>query len=928
MARLTAMVALALVASLCVRGAEVVVPNAGFEEGPADQPAQWSWSLGEGGQGSAAVETEVVHGGRRAYRVIRSGVVGYTDLCSDLFPVEAGKVYTVSAWVYPRRHVRRGVYFMVNQFPAGSADGQLPNTFGSTTEPLVGGEWRQVEVQVEVRPGNDRLRLHCIQAFTPSDVTWDDVRVSLAGDTPAPRYEPASPEPLPDLAAAQAVVRQRTRATARVEVRGGRPRLVVDGQVLPWAFYVGPPFNWEAGAQIADFRDAGVRVFLVPLILGRDVYPGRGPWLGPGQYDFSGVDDVLWRALRVDPQAYVLFYMGCDAYRSWGADNPDEVTRDQNGAKAIVGMHPKRWGGDPQPGERFGPSIVSLKLRQDTAAALRELVRHVEASEAGKAVIGYDLCGYNDGQWFHWEGLGDGAIHLADYAPGAIASFREWLGRRYRGDEGALRLAWRQPLVTFATAQPPRGERMLADGFLLDPVTQTDIADFSRFHSDGVAETVDFLAGVVKEATPRPILCGTYYEDITCNSNSHISLRLHLQSPAMDYLTGPAAYSIRLPGYSGAVRSVFGSTLLHGKVYLTEQDWRSFRSAPDGPAENFAWGRAETAEIHNAMVRRECGMMLAFGLGTWWYDMSGGWFHDAGIMAGIAEAVRAFQLELATDRTPSADLAVVVSEDSNHWVTPKAQGQARFQGILEQIHQLNTSGVPYRLYLQADLADPRLPRHRAYLFLNAYRVDADEQRAIKALKGEGRTLIFLQAPGAIVAGDAAQAISELTGIRVAKAQGVREPGLEAIEVDHPLVRGLDGYLGTCTWPTDAPCFAVTDPQATAIARYRGTAQTAAAVRDLDTWRSVFIGVPGLTDAFVHNLAEVAGCWCAAAAGDAVYASDRFLTVHAIFPGTKALRLLRPARVTDLTTGQVLAERTDRLEVAMKRGETRWFVLAE
>jgi len=927
MARRSAVIALALAAALWARGADAPVPNAGFEDGP-DGLVPWSWSLGEAGRGSSQVETETVHGGRRAFRVTKLGVVGYADLRSGMVPVESGKVYEVTAWVYPRRHVRRGVYFMVNQFPAGSADGQLPNTFGSTTEPLVGGEWRQVVVQVPVRPGNDRLRIHCIQAFTPSDVCWDDVRVSLAGEAPAPRYEPAVPEPLPELAPAQAIVRQRPRATAKVEVRGGRPRLVVDGRALPWAFYVGPPFNWEAGAQVADFRDAGVRVFLVPLILGRDVYPGRGPWLGPGQYDFSGVDELLWRALRVDPQAYVLFYMGCDAYRSWGADNPDEVTRDQNGLKAIVDMHPKRWGNDPKPGERFGPSIVSLKLRQDTAAALRELVRHVESSEPGKAVIGYHLCGYNDGQWFHWEGLGEGPIHLADYSPGAIASFREWLTRRYAGDGQALRQAWNQPQVTFGTARPPSGERMLAEGFLLDPATQGDIADFSRFHSEGVAETVDGLAAALKEATPRPILCGTYYEDITCNSNSHIALRLHLQSPAMDYLSGPAAYSIRLPGYPGAVRSVFGSTLLHGKVYLTEQDWRSFRSSPDGPAENFAWGRAETAEIHNAMVRRECGMMLAFGLGTWWYDMSGGWFHDPGIMAGIAEALRAFNRELVSDRAPSADLAVVVSEDSNHWVTPKAQGLARVQGILDQIHQLNTSGVPYRLYLQSDLADPRLPGHRAYLFLNSYRLDAAERQALERLKRDGRTLVFLHAPGAVGAGDAAQAISDLTGIRVAQAQGVGEPALEALGVEHPLLRGLDGYLGTCSWPTDAPCFAVTDPQATAIARYRGTEQTAAAVRDLGSWRSVFIGVPGLTDAFLHNLAEAAGCWCAAEAGDAVYASDRFLTIHAIFPGTKTLRLPRPARVTDLTTGQVLAERTDRLEVSMKRGETRWFALDE
>jgi beta-galactosidase len=915
------------VALLLARGANVPVPNGGFENG-GDSPEHWSWSLGEGGTGTSAVETRIVHGGQRSFRVTKTGVVGYTDLCGDLVPVEAGRAYEVTAWVYPLRHVRRGVYFMVNQFPAGSPEGQLPNTFGPTTEPLVAGEWQQVKVQIDVRSGNDRIRIHCIQAFSPSDLYWDDLRIDLAGAAPRPRYEPAGPEPLPDLAPAQGIVRQRPRATAKVELRGGRPRLIVDSRPVPWAFYVSPPWNYLQGAQIADFREAGVHVFLVPLILGRDVYPSRGPWLGPERYDFSEVDDLLWRVLRVDPQAYVLFYMGCDAYRSWGAENPDEVTQDREGRKAVVAMHPRRWGGEPQASERFGPSIVSLKLRRDTAAALRELVRHIEGSEPGKAVIGYHVAGYNDGQWFHWESLAEGDTHLADYSPGAVASFREWLARRYAGDVSALRQAWNQPQVTFATAVPPSGERMLADGFLLDPRTQGDIADFSRFHSEGVAETVGFLAAVLKEATPRPIVCGTYYEDITCNSNSHIALRLHLTSPGIDYLAGPAAYNIRLPGYPGAVRSVFASTLLHGKTYLTEQDWRSFKSSPDGPAENFAWGRAETAEVHNAMVRRECGMMLAFGLGTWWYDMSGGWFHDPGIMAGIAEATRAFSRELQTDRPPPADLAVFVSEDSNHWLAPMAQGFARFQGILDQVQQLNTSGVPYRLYLQSDLADPRLPEHRAYLFLNPYWLGESERQALERLKRDGKTLIFLQAPGVVNASDAAETVSALTGVRVVPAAGVVRPALEALPTDHPLVRDLDGYLGTSSWPGNSPCFAVADPQATVFARYRGTDQAAAADRDFGTWRSVFIGVPGLTDAFVHNLARNAGCWCAAEAGDAVYASDRFITLHAIFPGAKTLHLARPARVTDLTSGQVLGERAETVRITVRRGETRWFGLDE
>ena len=924
--RLLACAVLMLVVSCLAQAqapGEVPVPNAGMEEG-ADGPSHWAWSPGEGGQGEFSVETTNRHGGARSFRVAKIGAAGYTDLCSEPVPVAAEKTYQITAWVYPIRNVRRGVYFMINELAAGGGE-QLPNTFGSTTQPFVAGEWQQVKVLIEVRPGIDRIRIHCIQAFAPSELCWDDFRLAEAGEEAKPRYEPPAQEPLPDLAPAQEIVAKRPRASVRVEQRAGRPRLLLDGKPVPWAFYVGPFWNWR-DAQIADFRDAGVHVFLVPLVLGHNVYAERGPWLGPGKYDFAEVDDLLWRVLRVDPHAYAMFYMGCDAYKPWGADNPDEVTCDQNGLKAIVDMHPKRWGDDPQPSERFGPSIVSLKLRRETAAALRELVRHVESSEAGKAVIGYHVAGYNDGQWFHWEKLSENDLHLADYSPGAIQSFREWLTRRYGGDVQALRRSWNQPTVTFETAKPPSGDRFWADGFLLDPKTQGDIADFSRFHSEGVAETVDGLAEVLKEATPRRILCGTYYEDITCNSNSHIALRLHLQSQGLDYLAGPAAYGIRMPGYQGAVRSVFGSTLLHGKTYLTEQDWRSFKSSPNSAEENFSWGRAETAEAHNAMVRRECGMMLAFGLGTWWYDMSGGWFHDGGIMRGIAEALRAFQRDLSIDEPPQADLAVIVSEDSNHWIAPKAQGFARFQGVLDQIHQLNTSGVPYRLYLQSDLPNPNLPDHKAYLFLNPYIMSDPERAAVEKLKRNGKTLIFLQAPDVVGADDPARAILGLTGIEVAKATAVERPSLEALSIDPPLLEGLDGYLGTSPWPSDSPTFAVTDSQATALARYRGTEQTAAAVRDFGAWKSVFIGVPGLTDAFAHNLAAWAGCWCAAEPGDAVYANQHFLTIHAIFPGAKTLHLARPSKVTDLTSGEVLSEKTDTVEVRMQRGETRWFWL--
>jgi len=897
------------------------VPNWSLEAG-RDEPEGWVWHTGEDSGGEFEWTDAVAYHGNRAFRVRKIGTVGYTVLLSDFVDVQPGRTYRVTARVHPFHNVRRGVYLMISQHTADSDAQQLPNAFGTVHIPLERDRWQEVTARVEVREGNTRIRVHCLQAFWASDVAWDAVEVGIAGEEPQPRYEEPVPEELPPLEPAMGRVAERERAVVEVRSDGGRPRLVLDGRPTPWAFYVGP-FHRPDNAQVADFRDAGVRVYLASLVLGKDVYGERGPWLGPGEFDFSEVDERLQRVLRVDPDGYVIFYLACDAYREWGAENPDDVTRDQNGLPAIVDMHPVRWGGDPPEGrERYAPCIVSQRLRDQTADALRRLVAHVESSELGRAVIGYHVAGYNDGQWFQWARLAGDEIHLADYCPAAVQSFRDWLRRRYQDDVGALRAAWNRPQVTFDTAEPPGFERYWAEGDLLDPATDADIADWTRFYSEGPAETVIFLADVIKRASGRRVICGTYYEDITCNSANHIALGRFLADDALDWFAGPAAYTIRMPGYRGAVRSVFGSVLHHGRTYLTEQDWRSWLSVPRDAARNFSWGRPETAEGHNAMVRRECGMMLAFGLGTWWYDMSGGWFADEQIMAGIAEAMRAFERDLQIPGMPRADLAVIVSEDSNHWIAPSAGGSFRFTGVKAQIEELNLSGVPYRVYLQSDL--PALPDHRAYLFANPYRITDEERAAIEALKGDGRTLIFVHAPGAVGADDPAAAISAVTGIRV---RALERPDLNTVasQGNHPLLSDLPAGL-TLAGAVRSPAFAVVDDDAVPLATWQGDEAVAAAARDFGDWRSVYVGAPCLSADFANALARSAGCWVAAQPGNAVYANEHFITVHAIFSGPDTLTLAHPSRVTDLTTGGVLAERTETIDLDLTRGETRWFFL--
>lgn len=917
---------MAVLPALAAAAAAPALRNGGFEEGDA-APVGWQPGHGEDGVGTWGWDTQTFREGSRAFRLGKDNAEGFSVLVSDFVAVEPDREYEVTGWIFLHRRSAAGVYFMVSQYGPDSDDQALPNAFGASRERHTWGGWKQIRARVTVRPTSTRIRVHALAAFGPCEVTWDDLRVVPAGPPPPVRYEAPLSEVVPDLAAARRVLSARSCSQARVEVRGGRPRLVVDGRLTPPCFYVGP-FHTPDRAQIGDFRRAGVRVYLMPLILGRGVYGDKGPWLGAGRFDFAEVDELLWRVLRVDPEGHVIVYLACDPYRDWGAEHPEDVSWDQHGQPAIVGMHPKRWGGQPEKGERFGPSLFSERLRQETAEALRALVAHVAASEAGKAVIGYHVAGSNDGQWFHWQRLDPKDLHLADYSPAAQGSFRAWLRRRYADDEAALRRAWAQPTVGFDSAAVPPAERLWGKGVVTAPTRDQDLRDYNRFYSEGVAETVLHLCRTLREASPTPVLLGTYYEDITCNSANHIALGWLLESPDIDFLAGPAAYGIRLPGHSGAVRSVFGSTLLHGKIYLTEQDWRSWHSAPREPAYDANVGRAETAEAHNAMVRRESGMMLAFGQGTWWYDMSGGWFRDDGIMTAIREARAAFEQDLTLDGVPRADVAMVVSEAGSHALLPPAASLMRWHGVVNQVQQFNQSGVPYRVLLWEDFGRRPLPEHRLYIFVNCYEVSAAQLAALDALRGDGRVLVFLHAPGLMGPGEAAGAVTRVTGLAVEAIPGGTRLGAVMLPVADPLLAGTEGVLATAMgegWPA----FAVTDPSATALARYPQSQAVSMAYRRFPDHLAVFGGCFTLSDQLLHNLAQAAGAWCVAAPGDAVYANEDFLTIHAMHAadgGRKRLTLARPSRVVDLSSGAVVSERTAVLDLTMASGETRWFRL--
>jgi hypothetical protein len=702
------------------------------------------------------------------------------------------------------------------------------------------------------------------------------------------------------------------------------------------------PFPDLVDAHVADFRDVGVRVHLVPLVLGHGVYGDSGPWLAKGEFDWKEVDERLWRVLRVDPDAYILFYLVTDPYRKWADEHPDAIVRDQHDRKVVVRMHPADWGREPRPDaqaykERWGHSYVSEDLRRDTQQALRELVRHVNGSLPGKSVAGYHIAGGSDAQFFHWAGYSPpepsaANYHLADYSPDSRRAFADWLRRKY-GSAEALKAAWHQPGATFEGVRIPSGERRLSKGFFFDAKVDEDVADYNRFYSEGTVETIHGYARAIKEETKGGKLVSTYWEDAAANVDSHFATGRMLDSADIDFLAGPTDYGVRLPGEVGECHSVWGSLMLRDRLWVSEQDWRSWLSSSVGQAIDRGVGRVESAAEHNNMVRRESGMMLAFGQGTWWYEMGGGWFADPRIMAGVREAREAFARDLAASGRPQADVAVFVSERSLDYLKfePGNLTGFRHNALVQQIREFNQSGVPYQLFLQSDLGHPELPEFKLYVFLNAHCIEPEEWRAIQKLKDGGKTLCFLHAPGIIKpenvgAATAGEAIERVTGMRV------REVGQDVPLAIHPVADVRPGSLPfpvegmrLSSWPGRGPAFAVEAPEATALGAFSDKS-TALAWRSFGNWNSVYCGGLCLGDAFLNALARRAGAWVAADPGDAVYANQRVFTVHALYESEKTLAFRRPSRVVDLTNGAVVADSASTLKLPMKIGETRWFAL--
>jgi len=711
----------------------------------------------------------------------------------------------------------------------------------------------------------------------------------------------------------------------RVRTIGGVPTFVINGRAHSGLCYSTYDCSHDnLSRRVRQFADAGCDLFNFVVEISGYGY-SRPMWVARDRWDFTDLDERAHTVLATAPHAMLLPRIYIDAPEWWRAENPNEMMVLDNGSTSFG----EKLFALPRPGEY--PSLASEAWGRDMAHALRMVIDHVEQSEYGERVVGYQLSGQKTEEWYHWS---MNCPLLGDYSPPMQRTFRDWLRAKCLSDD-ALRAAWHRDDVTLDSAAIPTKAERFGDQTrtFRDPIAERNVIDFHAFWSDIMADTIAYFAKVVKEKTRGRKVVGAFYaytfEFTELGEDAgHLAVYRLLRCPDIDFIMAPSSYFDRnLPG-EPYFRAPVASLVLHGKMLWDDFDQVSFKwydklkQEPALAQWEYQMGLTKTPEEFVWMNRREVGMALAQGARLCHFDIHGGYYEDSTILAGVKRLGEIRREDLALpDRGSNAQILVLVDEESEHYLTFR---NPLLTTLLSA--QLAEMGfvAPYDAALLSDLPALDARRYRLVVVLNAFRVDRAMSAPIaRKLKRGDRTIVWVYAPGYFdERGRDARNMAKLTGINVVP-DGVADRDETA-----RVLRPYADLCATLSLPR-GDRFRVDDPQAEPIASTPAPpGKLVAARRRFANWTSVYTAATPLPAALLKRLGAEAGVHIYDDnPAHLVFANRHWLTVAAGADGGRAVvRLPRRCTPVDTTTGERVAEAARQFAVLLQPKEVRLFAL--
>ena len=664
----------------------------------------------------------------------------------------------------------------------------------------------------------------------------------------------------------------------------------------PWTIYVPDDSDSIYQNQVRMAAAAGIHVhsFGIPM-----------PWPKDGDKpNYSGVRRAFEVTLKADPQALLLPRFGMSAPGWWQKAHPDECLTFDDGQKR-------------------GECPASLAWRKECLEHLSALVRFCEENY-GDRVLGYHPCGQHTGEWFYqrsWE------PRLSGFSPAMARGFRRWLKQRYSSDQ-ALQAAWHDSEVALGTASLPTADerRSCTHGLFRDPVRERKLLDFYEYKQLAMEEPLEAMARTIKRETGGKKIVTLFYGYFfdMCGIPSgpqisgHLAMARMLRCPDVDILCSPISYFDRQSGGAGLFMTAVDSVRAAGKLWLNEDDTRTYLSAKDA-----GFGRVATPPQTFWVHQRNYGHILPRRMACWYMDLGGvGWLNGQDIWDNLAQIKSHYDANVAQPATFSPQVAVIVDERSLFAIA------CRQSLMYPQAYRLRATlyrlGTPIRVHYLGDLLTGQVPSCKVYIFLNPFHLDGTRRKAITKATA-GKTAVYLYGSGFLAESADDRNLADLIGMSVAR---VEAPNALATfcKGDHPLLGGLpEDTFGSKTPLT--PLWAVNAGQGIVPLAELSSGQVIVAAKSNEQGRCVYIGTTDIPAKFLRNVLKVAGAHLYLDSDDVVSADGRFLAVTASTAGAKRIVLPQALSVRRLQDGHLVGTQIQSFETKMETGQTQLFDLS-
>ncbi len=488
--------------------------------------------------------------------------------------------------------------------------------------------------------------------------------------------------------------------TSEIRLHGGVPTLFIDERPYPAAAYMS---YLDERARYSDFIGAGYKIFTFPVYFaGRsinvltEISPFRhGIFDSQDCSDYSKVDRELKQITDECPDACIFPRVNIAMPQWWEDKNPSELNRLDNGGEALSFPYCRE-------------SFSSLLWRETADRLLLKFIDHIESTPYSSNIVGYHIASGGTEEWFHFGSPRGGMGECAE------RGYLRFIADKYPGDADKIK-----KLPSFDVYK--NGVKRITD---------LNIIRFLEYTNYIVADSICHLAGTIKAKINRRLVVGSFYgyilELTDARFGTHALSRV-LRCSDIDFLSSPSSYmNGRSPGIDPANMSVLDSIKLHGKLYFTENDNRTYLTRPldecrpnackEGTYRGGVWEGPADRNISLWILRSCFARNLTHGIGQWWFDMWGGWYADTAIMADMKAYLKIAAAALHdTNRSSIAEIAVIASEESYRYTNPLDPSVAK-QNYMNRL-PLGLAGAPYDIYDILDIE--ALPeRFKIVIFLN------------------------------------------------------------------------------------------------------------------------------------------------------------------------------------------------------------------